>query len=163
MTALQLLRIDDRLIHGQVVIGWATHLNTKEIILCDDTVADNEWEKELYLSCVPSNIDAKILNVSDTVSYLTNKVQKNGKIIMLVESPMVIEQLLNAGMQIDLVNIGGMHFKDQRKKYLPYVYINEAELATFNRCMKRNVHFECLDVPNGKKVSLKRLILNENG
>ena len=64
-------------------------------------------------------------------------------------------------MEIDLVNVGGMHFKGQRKKYLPYVYINEDELAAFNRCMRRNVRFECLDVPNGKKVSLQRLI--ENG
>ena len=66
MNNLQLLRIDDRLIHGQVVIGWVTHLNTKEIILCDDSVAENEWEKELYLSCVPKNIKAKTYTSSGT-------------------------------------------------------------------------------------------------
>ena len=45
---VQLFRIDDRLIHGQVVIGWVKYLKSKRIILCDDDVVKNEWEKELY-------------------------------------------------------------------------------------------------------------------
>jgi PTS system mannose-specific IIB component len=155
---IQLLRIDDRLIHGQVVIGWASHLNTREIILCDDSVVENEWEKELYLSCVPGTISAQILTVTDTAAYLMEKSENHRRTIVLVESPFVIEQLLDKGAPISEVNIGGMHYKDARKKFLPYVYINEEEISVFNRCMERNVRFECLDVPNGKKVALEKLL-----
>jgi PTS system mannose-specific IIB component len=155
---IQLLRIDDRLIHGQVVIGWARHLNTREIILCDNAVVKNDWEKELYLSCVPDNIAAKILGITQTVAYLKDEAADPGSTIVLVESPLVIEELLDAGLPITSVNVGGMHFKDARKKYLPYVYINEEEISAFNRCMDRNVRFECLDVPNGKKVALEKLL-----
>jgi mannose/fructose/N-acetylgalactosamine-specific phosphotransferase system component IIB len=49
---VQLFRIDDRLIHGQVVIGWANYLKSNRILLCDEEIMQNGWEKELYLTCV---------------------------------------------------------------------------------------------------------------
>lgn len=155
---LQLLRIDDRLIHGQVVIGWASHLKTREILLCDDSVSENEWEKELYLSCVPVSITAKILNIPDTAQYLKESGNDFSRTIILVESPMVVEKLLDYGVTIAKVNVGGMHYKDERRKYLPYLFINDEEAASFTRCIQRKVQFECLDVPNGKKVALERLL-----
>jgi PTS system mannose-specific IIB component len=155
---LQLLRIDDRLIHGQVVIGWASKLNTREIVLCDDSVVENEWEKELYLACVPGPIAPRIMNVSDTAAYLKNDGNDLRRTILLVESPYVIEDLLDQGVPVEEVNVGGMHFKDQRRKFLPYLYMNDEEIEVFNRCMNRDVRFICLDVPNGKKIALERLL-----
>ena len=46
---VQLFRIDDRLIHGQVLLGWARPLKSERILLCDDEVSQNDWEKELSL------------------------------------------------------------------------------------------------------------------
>ena len=155
---IQLLRIDDRLIHGQVVIGWASQLNTREIILCDDSVAENEWEKELYLACVPQTITSRIMTVRDTADYLQHESNDLRRTILLVESPLVIESLLDAGVPVKDVNVGGMHFKDQRRKFLPYLYMNDEDISSFNRCMEREVHFTCLDVPNGKKIELKRIL-----
>jgi len=64
MTNIQLFRIDDRLIHGQVVIGWASVLNSNSIIVCDNSVYENDWEKELYLSCAPDSLKTIILDVA---------------------------------------------------------------------------------------------------
>ena len=69
---VQLFRIDDRLIHGQVVIGWAKPLRSNCILLCDEEIAASEWEKELYLNCVPDDIQAKVFTVRQTVDYLSN-------------------------------------------------------------------------------------------
>ena len=91
---VQLFRIDDRLIHGQVVLGWAKYLDSRRIILCDGSVADNKWERELYLSCVPADLEALILNISETSEYLSNNnITLPERTIVLVKSPGDILQL----------------------------------------------------------------------
>lgn len=155
---IQLIRIDDRLIHGQVVIGWAGHLNTKQIILCEDSVAQNDWEKELYLSIVPEHIKAKIMTTEQLAEYLKNSPIDLNKTIILVNSPKVIEHLIQLGAPIDNVNVGGVHFKEGRKKLLNYLYLNEDEIASFKRCIDQGVEFNCQDIPMCKRTPLGKLI-----
>lgn len=159
---IQLFRIDDRLIHGQVVLGWAAFLHSRRIILCDDLVSENEWEKELYLSIVPSYIESLILTVRQTAELLKNNETDFSKTIILVNSPTVIEQILDLGIQLTKINVGGMHFQDSRKKYLPYLFLNEQEVESFYRIMKRGVQFNCLDVPQGKTVALENILSKKN-
>jgi mannose/fructose/N-acetylgalactosamine-specific phosphotransferase system component IIB len=155
---IQLIRIDDRLIHGQVVIGWAGHLKTKQIILCEDSVAKNDWEKELYLSIVPENIKAKIMTTNELAEYLKDSHLDLKKTIILVNSPRVIEKLIQLGTPINKVNVGGIHFKDGRRKILNYLYLDEDEIASFKRCIDKGVEFDCQDIPLCKRTPLGKLI-----
>lgn len=156
---LQLFRIDDRLIHGQVVIGWANYFNSKNIILCDDSVCENDWEKELYLSIVPKHIRPFILTRREF-----SDMSKNGSIdfkrtIVVVASPFVLEDLLKLDIEPDAVNVGGIHFKEGRHKYLSYLYLNDEEISTFKRCMEHGIEFVCQDMPDSKKVYLKNILI----
>jgi mannose/fructose/N-acetylgalactosamine-specific phosphotransferase system component IIB len=155
---IQLIRIDDRLIHGQVVIGWAGHLKTKQIILCEDSVAKNDWEKELYLSIVPENIKAKIMTTNELAEYLKVSHLDLKKTIIRVNSPRVIEKLIQLGTPINKVNVGGIHFKDGRRKILNYLYLDEDEIASFKRCIDKGVEFDCQDIPLCKRTPLGKLI-----
>ena len=155
---IQLIRIDDRLIHGQVVIGWAGHLKTKQIILCEDSVAKNNWEKELYLSIVPEHIKAKIMTTAELAEYLKDSHLDLKKTIILVNSPRVIEKLIQLGAPINKVNVGGIHFKDGRRKILNYLYLDEDEIASFKRCINKGVEFDCQDIPLCKRTPLGKLI-----
>ncbi len=155
---IQLIRIDDRLIHGQVVIGWAGHLKTKQIILCEDSVAKNDWEKELYLSIVPQHIKAKIMTTVELAEYLKDSHLDLKKTIVLVNSPRVIENLIQLGAPINKVNVGGIHFKDGRRKILNYLYLNEEEINSFKRCIEMGVEFDCQDIPLCKRTPLRKLI-----
>lgn len=158
MTDIQLFRIDDRLIHGQVVIGWTSVLNSNSILLCDDSVYENEWEKELYLSCAPDYLKITILNIAQTIDFLNSAETDLSGTIVLVNSPEVVEKLLESGIEIPKINVGGMHFREGRKGYLSYLYINDDEVESFKRCMDKGVYFECQDVPTGNKVNLKNLL-----
>ncbi|MEJ2052550.1 MAG: PTS sugar transporter subunit IIB [Calditrichaceae bacterium] len=155
---IQLVRIDDRLIHGQVVIGWAGYLNTNQIILCEDSIAENDWEKELYLSIVPEHIKAKIMKTTELAEYIINSQSDLHKTIILVNSPKVIERLIQLGVPIEKVNVGGIHFKEGRKKLLNYLYLNEDEIESFRRCIKHGVEFDCQDIPLCKRTPLRKLI-----
>ena len=155
---IQLFRIDDRLIHGQVVIGWASALNSKKIILCDDSVAENDWEKELYLSVVPETLEAEVFSIEALAAYLNNNPQDLDKTIIVVNSPQVIEDLMQAGILPGPVNVGGIHFREGRHKFLSYLYLTEEEVETFRRCIGQGIQFYCQDVPNSKAVSLEKVI-----
>ena len=67
---LVLNRIDDRLIHGQVVVGWGQPLDVHFIVLVDDAVASSEWEQELYRMGVPPEMEVRFLSVSDAAAHL---------------------------------------------------------------------------------------------
>ena len=98
---IQLFRIDDRLIHGQVVIGWASYLDTNKIVLCDDEVFQNEWEIDLYLSIVPDHIETLILNIRRTAELLKGVQTDFSKTIILVNSPKAVEALLNLDVNLN--------------------------------------------------------------
>ncbi|HHM01401.1 MAG TPA: PTS mannose/fructose/sorbose transporter subunit IIB [Caldithrix abyssi] len=155
---IQLYRIDDRLIHGQVVIGWVSVLHSDKIILCDDEVEANDWEKELYLSCVPDGLKTLILDEKHAAELLNNSGGDDSKAIFLVKGPEVIEHLLDKGVSFHTVNVGGIHYKEGRRNFLPYLYLSDEEIASFHRCMKKGVRFECLDVPTGHKVDIREVI-----
>ncbi len=155
---IQLFRIDDRLIHGQVVIGWASSLESNEIILCDDIVCHNEWEKELYLSCTPDTLQSHIYDENQLLMLLKNPQTNLDKTIILVRGPEMVEHFVKAGIKLPVVNVGGMHFKEGRKSYLPYLYMTDDEKLSFKRCMDAGVRFECQDVPTGNKIDLATLI-----
>ncbi len=157
MKAIQLFRIDDRLIHGQVVIGWVTHLHSKEIVLCDDSVSENEWEKELYLSIVPDHLNALVVNVGMLAEMLKKEETDLSRTIILVNGPQVVERLLNTGIAINEVNVGGIHYKEGRRKYLSYLYLNKEEVASFKRCMERGVRFFCQDIPEARIIPLSKV------
>ncbi len=155
---IQLFRIDDRLIHGQVVIGWANFLNSQAIILCDDSVAENEWEKELYLSSVPENLKAQVFSTKELAQSLKNGKTDFQKTIILVNSPFVIEKLVDLGASIDKVNVGGIHFKEGRKEFLPYLFLNQEEIDAFERLIARGIQFYCQDVPSARPVPLEKVL-----
>ena len=155
---LQLFRIDDRLIHGQVVIGWVNYLNSKQIILCDDSVCENEWEKELYLSIIPDNLKAQVLTLSKLADILKSGQSDLSKTIIVVSTPQVIEKLLELEVTIDKINMGGIHHKEGRSKYLSYLYLAPDEVSSLTRIMNTGISIDCQDVPDAKKIPLQNLI-----
>jgi len=154
----EFIRIDDRLIHGQVVLGWVNYLHTKQLILCDDSVANSDWESELYLSIIPEELTAKVMTVKDTAEFTINHPDEIKESIILVNSPSTVEALLEKKVKMHNVNVGGIHYQDGKEKILSYLYLDPQDIASFSRCFHKGIHFECQDVPEGKKIPLENII-----
>lgn len=155
----QLFRIDDRLIHGQVVIGWAKPLQSKCILLCDNDISQSSWEKELYLTCVSDDIEAKVMGVQETCEYLIGDNEYIVKTIVLVKSPKIVLDIISSGYIPPSINVGGLHFMGSRKEYLPYIYLDESEINDFTKLLNQNIPIYCQDVPTGKKYKFQDIIL----
>ncbi len=157
---LQLFRIDDRLIHGQVVIGWANYLKSRQIILCDDSVCSNEWERELYLSVVPEQMDAQVLTINQ-LSELMRTGSDLSRTIIVINSPLVLEKLETLGVAPVEVNVGGIHYKEGREQYLSYLYLSPEEVESFKRLIEHGLILNCQDVPGAKVRPLKSVLLEK--
>lgn len=157
--SLVLVRIDDRLIHGQVTVGWGSFLNPDKILLVSDEIATNDWEKELYEKCVPFNVNVSIISVKDAAESLKNKIYEDERVFLLVESPSAIVELVKLGAVFQQVNIGGMHYKESKQKILPYVYVDEQDIQDFHFLEEHNIELICQDLPQAKKENLSEHLI----
>ena len=161
--SLCLVRIDDRLIHGQVVIGWGNYLHFNHIILCSDEVATTDWEREIYLDAVPEDITAEIITIEEAAQKLKHDTSKDLKTILLVESPKVIVDLLDMGAKINTVNVGGMHYKEGKICIASFIYVDKTDVSYFKELNRRCVTLQGQDVPTAKKIDIVKLLrFNKN-
>ncbi|MBL7092922.1 PTS sugar transporter subunit IIB, partial [candidate division KSB1 bacterium] len=146
--SLDLVRIDDRLVHGQVVIGWGTYLKTTKIILCSDPIAHSEIESDMYKGAeetAPHPLSVEIFTQEQTVNEL-NKNQIKEKIILLVETPQELLQLITSGLSIAKVNIGGMYYKAGKRALAPYIYVDDDDILCFRKILQLGIQLEGKDI-----------------
>jgi mannose/fructose/N-acetylgalactosamine-specific phosphotransferase system component IIB len=156
--AVQLFRIDDRLIHGQVVIGWAKPLNCQRIVLCDNDVAINEWERKLYTSCISEKMESLFFTTKQTASYLSDNGHDQKRTIVLLKSPKDALEVIDSGYKPLAVNLGGLHYAPERKEYLPYIFLSKEDISDLKSITSKGIPIFCQDIPTGKKYNIAQLI-----
>ncbi|MGB8657142.1 MAG: PTS sugar transporter subunit IIB [Candidatus Zixiibacteriota bacterium] len=152
-----LYRVDERLIHGQVVVGWGRSLALDQIVLANDEVATNPWERELYLACVPPEIKAAILSVDEVATKIAQDGFEREKTLVLVDSPFDILRMIEKGVSINSVNVGGVGSRAGRKRILAYLFLSSEEICAFKKIISAGVRCECQDVPMAQKHDLNTL------
>ena len=152
-----LYRVDERLIHGQVVVGWSNRLKIDQIVLANDQVSSNPWERELYLACVTPEIKTVILPVEVAVDRILKNGLEGERVLVLVDSPFDILRMAEKGVKIEWLNVGGVHSKAGRTKVLPYLYLSPEEVSAFKKIISRGIRCECRDVPLAEKHDLALL------
>lgn len=153
-----LWRIDDRLIHGQIIIGWCGQLPIQKLVVCDKEIASTEWEKNLLLMAAPPEISTLVLTPEELAVQLDGWIQSDEIIMILVKSVNLIQQLTELGLQIQKVNIGGIHFQEGRTEYLPFLFLNPEEVSILKALMSKGIEIECQDLPNAPTYNLANLL-----
>jgi mannose/fructose/N-acetylgalactosamine-specific phosphotransferase system component IIB len=159
---LVLHRIDDRLIHGQVVVGWGQPLNVQFIVLVDDEVAASEWEQELYRMGVPPEMDVYFLNVNDAIASLERYRADPRHGILLTGDIETMRRLVDGG-GIPNVNLGGIHHRTGRTQRLRYVFLNNDEESALRDIATRGVNISAQDVPGARPIPLDDLLAGVAG
>ena len=120
-------RVDDRLIHGQVVQAWLPELNIDEVVIPCVKEQEKNLNKNLLRLSLPFEYELTVLEPSRCVKYIT---QSPKRILLLLRSLQDLQPLLEDGLQIKSVNIGGMHFKDHAQKLAENVFVNDFDKTT---------------------------------
>lgn len=148
-----MIRIDDRLIHGQVVVGWCPKIQPDRLILCDDEVAASDWEREIYKEAA-CDYRVSICTTDEAVHLLENGKLENEVVFLIVSSPATLVKLMELGLHFKKVIVGGMHYEAGKRKILDFVYIDEHDLRCFRTLVQNNIAIECRDLPNCKPIDL---------
>jgi mannose/fructose/N-acetylgalactosamine-specific phosphotransferase system component IIB len=155
-----LYRIDDRLIHGQVVVGWGQAMDIEFIVLVDDAVAGSEWEQELYRMGVPPEMDVFFHSVAEAAQHLDEYRRDKRRGIVLTGDVRSMACLVAAG-HIPAVNVGGVHHRPGRVQRLRYVFLNDDEERQLREIAARGVQVAAQDVPAAWPVPLDELLASE--
>ncbi|MBC7790086.1 MAG: PTS sugar transporter subunit IIB [Anaerolineae bacterium] len=159
--AIELFRIDDRLIHGQVVVGWGQSMGLGFIALVDDEVAASEWEQELYRMGVPPEMDVYFKTVEDAAVALDDWFADERPGILLTGDIDTMLRLIELAPAVRSVNLGGIHYRAGRDLRLRYVYLTTDEEAALRLMQQRGVQVTAQDVPSARPVSLDDLLATE--
>lgn len=152
--SVDLVRVDDRLIHGQVVVGWGRELKPDLVVLADDEVAANLWEQELYCMGVPPGIEVRFTTVAHAVTRVDEWANGPRRTIILVSDIDSLERLCRGAPSIRKVNLGGLHSNADRRQRLPYLFLNEMEVRQLRHLADRGVEITAQDLPNAAPIAL---------
>jgi len=155
--SLDLVRLDDRLVHGQVVVGWGQALAVSLIVLVDDRVRSSDWEQELYRMGVPPEMTVYFHTAGDAVSKLP-KYQADSRRGLLLTGDIATMRRLVDGGHVDAVNVGGIHSKPGRTQRLRYVFLSPQEERVLRQMAELGAPVTAQDVPGARPVSLDDLI-----
>ena len=145
---LALCRVDDRLVHGQVVIGWGRPLGASAIVLVDDTVASSAWEQDLYRMAAPEGVEITFATTEDAVVQLVHWHADPRAIILLTGDLGTMSALQAARPDIvSQINLGGIHYRPGREERLRYLYLDEAEVALVDQMVARGAVVTAQDLP----------------
>lgn len=155
--SIEMVRIDDRLIHGQVVAGWCPVIHPDHLILCDDDIAGSDWESQLYRDAA-LDYETSVLTTGKTVELLQSHTLDSQKVFLVVASPQIVVRLLDLGLPLSRVVIGGMHFQPGKRRVNDFIFVNDEDLKSFESLLKRGVMLEAKDVPTCKPIDLLSLL-----
>jgi mannose/fructose/N-acetylgalactosamine-specific phosphotransferase system component IIB len=156
---LTLVRIDDRLIHGQVVLGWAKALKPDRIIVANDRVAGSPWERKFYTSSVPSHIRVSFLDLEETARQLLNNLFKSESVMILFETVKDVHAVIEKGVTLRDVNVGGLHYRDDAVELLPYVFLTDEDRQYLRELVKRSVTLTAQDIPGNEARIINSLVV----
>jgi PTS system mannose-specific IIB component/fructoselysine and glucoselysine-specific PTS system IIB component len=155
---IELYRIDDRLIHGQVVVGWGQPLNVGFIVLVDDDVATSDWEQELYRMGVPPGVDLYFASVREAAEGMRGWREDQRPGILLTGDVETMRRLTHAAPGIPAVNVGGIHHRSGRAERLRYVFLTPDEERGLRALQDAGVVVTAQDVPSARAMPLRELL-----
>ena len=155
---VELYRIDDRLIHGQVVVGWGQPMALGFIVLVDDEVGASEWEQELYRMGVPRGVDVFFDTVDQAAARHAGYAADPRPGVLLTGSIDTMARLAARVPALRRVNVGGVHHKAGRTQHLRYVFLSPAERDALRALAARGVDVTAQDLPSARPVPLAELL-----
>lgn len=149
--AITLVRIDDRMIHGQIVTRWAREKSCDEIILVDDATASNKVLSMVYKNAAPSGIKANIYTIDQAIPKILEAKDAKKNYFLIVKTPTTLAKLVEGGCDfIKEVNFGPSSARPNTKNVGPNVSLSDQEIEACEKLYQRGIGITFQLVPDSK-------------
>ena len=157
MPVIKLVRIDNRLVHGQVATSWIQHTKANLVLVANDVVSTNTMRQNLMNTIVPGHVQSRYFSLQKTADVI-HKAADSQHILLIVENPIDVLWLKKNGVPIDHVNIGNMHGGDGKKAIAKAAYASEEEIQALKELVELGVVVEFQQLPVDSVDNLNKLI-----
>lgn len=152
-----LYRVDERLIHGQVVIGWGHQLRPDRYIVVDDELSASEWEQDLY-RLGSGGVDVLFVTTDEARDHLDEWRAAEARSILLTRDTSTMRYLAEGGsMDGEHINLGGLRHGPGRAEVLTYLHLSDEDVRDLQTIAEAGVVVTARDLPDAHKVSLETL------
>ena len=152
-----IVRVDDRLVHGQVVVGWGRAVGLRHLVLVDDAIRASPWEQDLYRMGVPRGVNIEFVSVPEAAAAF-EQWRGDGERTMLILADVATVVRLCALAEVRAVQLGGIHQAEGRRERLPYVFLSDQEAEALRALETRGVAITAQDLPSSRPVTLEELV-----
>jgi fructose PTS system EIIB component len=155
--SIKLVRIDDRLIHGQVATTWLVDFNIEQVIIVDDEIYNNEIKKSMVGVSAPSHVKVHVFGVQQFIEiYQKNPIKR--ATMLIFTNPINVLTCINGGVDINKVNVGGMKSNDNRRKLTKSVSVTPEEESAFKEIANKGIDVEIQMVPTEEITLMSKLL-----
>ncbi|MFV0238460.1 MAG: PTS system mannose/fructose/N-acetylgalactosamine-transporter subunit IIB [Lacrimispora sphenoides] len=153
-----LARIDDRLVHGQVVTDWVKYTRCERIIIVNDQVAGDEIRKRLLAASIPPGIKLNVLTIKKAAEVYHNPKHQDLKAMLIFANPKDVLALLQNGVLLKSINVGGMSYKNGKKQLATAVFIDENDKANLIQIYEAGVRLEIRMLSSDNQIDLMEVM-----
>ncbi|GBU13193.1 PTS system mannose-specific IIAB component [Enterobacterales bacterium] len=157
-----LARIDDRLIHGQVATRWTKETNVNRIIVVSDEVAADHVRKTLLTQVAPPGVTAHVVDVAKAIRVYDNPKYAGDRVMLLFTNPTDVLRVVEGGVKITTVNIGGMAFRQGKKQVNNAVSVDDKDIEAFKQLNEKGIELEVRKVSSDSRLKMMDLINKMN-
>ncbi|MBI1769555.1 MAG: PTS sugar transporter subunit IIB [Bacteroidetes bacterium] len=155
---IKLIRIDDRLVHGQVAFTWVPSLGIDCLIVANDKIARDDFQKMTLGLAKPAGVKLLIKSVADTIAFLNDEKNKPAKILVLVNSVKDAATLASGVSEISSINFGGIRAKENAKLISKAVALTDEDVVLIKELLQKGIELEIRQVPTDEKQKVGSLI-----
>ncbi len=148
------MRIDNRLIHGQIIATWMPSLQVEHFLIASDTVPRNEMQMRVFRMAVPSEIEFEALSIREAAAWLKAHNSDKQRTMVLLENVQDAISLFGAGYSFTQLNIGNVHHSEDRKPFTNAVYLSDREISLLKQLIRRKVKVEIASLPTDTPINL---------
>ncbi|WP_448956965.1 mannose/fructose/sorbose PTS transporter subunit IIB [Klebsiella michiganensis] len=151
---ITLARIDDRLIHGQVTTVWSKVANAQRIIICNDDVYNDDVRRTLLRQAAPPGMKVNVVNIEKAVAVYHNPQYQDETVFYLFTNPQDVLTIVQQGVKIATLNIGGMAWRPGKKQLTKAVSLDAADINAFQQLDTLGVKLDLRVVASDPSVNI---------
>lgn len=148
---ISLVRVDDRLVHAQVVVGWIEYLRCSHILVVNDAVSRDPEQIDLLRMVVPEEIVLDAIDVPSSAKKWPELVSAADSYLILFSDPASLLRAIDLGMVPKEINLGGMHESPGRRQWLHGLFASDADIAAIRKMIGKGIDVEIRLVPSSRR------------
>lgn len=154
----KVFRVDDRLIHGQVVVGWVKRLKLNSIVVANNEVASDILQRNLMELAIPSEVTSYFFTLEEAIKNLSGPDFEKKKYILLVSSTDDALSLIRQGVPFDCINVGGLHFQKGREQYSASLFLAGQDVTNIRELDQMGIKISTQPLPDDYKIDIMKIL-----